>query len=646
MAGFDDLPPTNYDDEVEPGSRDYSIIQWCEARLAQGKAFVESSPGYDKIESALNAVFAEENADKASYAPSSKGTSKTRVNLIAKTAEDLTALLTDMRVFWDYSTYNPKYEKQTRLSNQGAESWFITRLIGLRIADLVRYYTVAGTGFLHMFYSRRLDDIMVDALDPRCVFPVEPLSYHTVQDALGVIIRTAKTPSWVKAEYGKDVAPDQGSAGVFGWLTRVIKAVKDGGPLTKRGEDKAIPGGVPTVFVNTMYLDDKRVNKKSTKVYMGDWDDGKPQNQWSYEVKPGQALYPFKRMIVWCTGHLLYDGPSPYWHAMFPVIKLTLNPWPKSWLGKAPLHDLLPLNVSMNGLLRVVDDHAAQIAQPAVIGDRNVSRAEMNKFDSRTPGAKIRTNMASGKGLQIVPPPPLDAGIWKHIEWIETMMQKLSGTADMSQMASLAQIPSADTVDTLMKAMTPGNRLRSRILEGFMVEFAQMYLFNQTEFDTLTKRVAKFGPSAATPEDFDYEPGTFIPDDVPDGEPGDVADMLDALQLDEPRPLYVRATEMLKSIAYKFKSGSLLNSAAMQDIMQDFMLAKMGYLSYFTLMEKLGKSNVFPPSLQVPDDELGRLALQQQLGIGMIANSQGRKASDSAPPSMQQGSNGPTITTS
>jgi hypothetical protein len=507
---------------------------------------------------------------------------------------------------------------------------------------------VAGTGYAHLYYSKRLNDMMVEAEDPRDVFPIEPISYHTLQDALGVIVRKPRTPNWVKAEYGKEVRPDIGVTGVVGWLSRSIASARNmlSGPLSKRNDtDSAIPS-TPTVFVNTMYLSDPRTNKTEKTVRMGNWDGDQPKTQWSYEVPPGQALYPFKRMVVWAGKVLLYDGPSPYWHGMFPLIKLTLNPWPKSWLGKAPLWDILTLNKSMNNLLRVVDDHAAQVAQPGVVADRNVSKAEMNKFNSRAPGYQIRTNLASGKGIQVINPPPLDQSLWQHIDWIEKMMQKLSGTADISQMAQLNQIPSDDTIDTIMKAMTPGIRLRSRILEGFMKEFAEQYLYSIAEFDTLTKRIAKFGPSAITKEDFDFDPHTFIPDDVPDGEPGDIASNLDALAVDGPRPLYERAKSMLQSFAFTFDPASLLNSAAQQDQMKYFMLSKMGYMSVFTLMDKLGIMNFAPPTLQVPNDELSRLQLQQQLGIGMIANAQGRKATDQAAPKLQEGGNGPTLTTS
>ena len=103
---------------------------------------------------------------------------------------------------------------------------------------------------------------------------------------------------------------------------------------------------------------------------------------------------------------------------------------------------------------------------------------------------------------------------------------------------------------------------------------------------------------------------------------------------------------MLMSFSCKFDPSSLLNSAAQQELMKYFMLAKMGYVSVFTLMDKMGMMNFAPPDLVVPPDEIGRLKLQQELGIGMVANAQGRKATDQAPPSMGENAAGPTIQTS
>lgn len=652
MADFYDLPPI-HSDEAEPGSLDFDIIEWCDERLRRGIQFVESQVGYDKIDHTLREMFSFERSTDASYIPTPRALSQTKANLIAKIAEDITAMLTDTRCFWNYTGENAKYQKVVELANKDARQWYENRLISLRIGDVIRIYTVAGTAYAHLYYSRRLNDMMVEAEDPRNVFPVDPMSYHTVQDCLGVITRRPRTPDWVREEFNKIVKPDVGGAGsFFGWLQRVIDGPGErGGPLSKKSKgDSPIPH-TPTVFVNTMYLKDSRTNKTGKVVRMGPWNKnsvGKnvPSTPWSYEVAPKMPLYPFGRMIVWGNRVLMHDGPSPYWHAKFPLIKFTLNPWPMSWLGKAPLWDCLPLQHSITGNLRVIDDHAAQVAQPALIGDRNVSRAEMNKANTRSPGMKVRTNTASGKGLQIVPPPPLDQIIWEIIKWCEEKMQKIAGTADPSTMASLAQIPSDDTIDTLMKAMTPGIRLRSRILEGCYTELAEMYLYCFAEFDSVIKRVAKFGPSAVTDQDFDYAPGNLIPDDIPDGDQGDIASQEDAMLLDYPRPLWSRAKALLQSISCRFDPSSLLNTAAQQDLMKYFLLAKMGYVSVFTLMEKMGITNFAPAGLTIPPDEISRLALQQQLGIGMVANAQGRKATDAQPPSMANTGNGPSIATS
>jgi hypothetical protein len=643
-----DLPPIN-PDQAKPGTNDYDIIRWCEARLQRGIKFLESQVGYDKIDSAIKEIFSYERLSPASYTPGPRSLSSTRANLVAKVAEDLVAMLTDTRCFWNYSTNNPRFEEQCRLANKIATRWYSDRLIDLRIGDVIRYWTVAGTGIAHIYYSSKINDMMLEAEDPRNVFPIDPLSYHSVQDCLGIITRRPRTPEWVKEEYDKVVLPESGgsTSGFFGWMQRLIDGPGErGGPLSKRSKgDQEIPH-TPTVFVNTMYLHDKRKNKTDHVVRMGKWEDDKPAFTWSYEVKPGEFLYPFNRMIVWGGGVLMYDGPAPYWHSKFPLIKYTLIPWPNSWFGKAPTWDTIPLNNSINLNLRVIDDHAAQVAQPALIGDRNVSKAEMNKANTRSPGMKIRTNMASGKGLTIVPPPPLDPIIWELIKWCEEKMKYMAGTADPASLAALAQMPSDDTIDTLMKAMTPGVRLRSRILEGCYKELAEMFLYCTMQFDSLPKRIAEFGPQAVTKEDFDYAPSNMIPDDVPDGGPGDAASMVAALGLMGQRPPYQRAKSMLAAIEFKFDPSSLLNTAAKQDLMQYFVMAKMGYVSVFTLMEKMGIMNFAPANLKVPVDEISRLQLQQMLGIGMIANAQGRKATDSESPSMGQNAAGPTIQTS
>lgn len=645
---FYDLPPSASPDEVEPGSRDEEIINWCEKRLTIGRDFIQGQVGYDRISQTIDEIFSNERQNSVSYIPTgTPSTSTTKANLVGKIGEDLTGLLTDVRPFWNYTTNNTRYTQQCTLSNKSAEEWYKRHNISQRMADIIRYYTVAGTGIGHLYYSRLLNDFYLDAEDPRNVYPIDPMDYTSFKRCRGAIVVRPRTPDWVREEYGKVVNPDDNGSGFFGWLRRVIDGPGSrGGPLSKRNPKDQVTPGHDVVLVKTLYLKDKRVNRSGKTLRWGPWKDNRPAATWAYECRPGMPLFPFGRLIVWGNRVLMYNDTAPYWHGEIPLLKVTLNPWPWSWFGKAPLWDTLPLQNSITNNLRVIDDHANQVAHPGVVADRNVSKAELNKFNSRKAGYKIKTNLASGKGIQVQIPPQLDPLIWEVVTWCVDMMGKMAGTFDPSAIASLAQMPSDDTIDTLMKAMTPSVRLRSRYLEGAYNELAEMYLYDSLQFDTLSKRVAKFGPEAVTAEDFDYDAGTMIPDDVPDGEPGDIASMESAWAMDNPRPMYSRARAMLASFSMYIDPASLLNTAHIQDLMMYFMLAKMGYVSVFTLMDKAGVKNFAPPTMQVPPDEISRLALQAQLGIGMMANAQGRKATDQSAPSMEVTGNGPTIATS
>ena len=71
-----------------------------------------------------------------------------------------------------------------------------------------------------------------------------------------------------------------------------------------------------------------------------------------------------------------------------------------------------------------------------------------------------------------------------------------------------------------------------------------------------------------------------------------------------------RAKSMLSGVVCKFDPDMrhlpLLNTAAQQDLMKYFLLAKMGYVSVFTIWDKMGIMNYRRPGAQRPEaDEIG-----------------------------------------
>jgi hypothetical protein len=619
-----------------------SKLAYLREKLTEGEAFLSAQPGYQQIVKSIDAIMSTDDTD--SFDPRN-ALSQTRTNRIAKIAEDLAAMMTDTKPTWDYSINNRKFEQHAQIYGKLATAWYQRRNIDMALADTIKYYVVGGTGYLYLYWDSEIGDINACALDPRNVVPIAPTRYDSLEHCQGVIVKHKVPISYIWDRYGvATTAESDGSA--ITWLNKLRDSTADVvSPIWKFHKGGRAEPDIPRVPTTTIYTAFLKDNRRNTREDLGDEFRNKPveigqfytdeatgerkaANNWSYIVQVGEALFPHRRMIVWVGNKELYDGPSYYWHAQFPIIKLTLNPWPWSWLGKAPCWDLLRLQTSLNRLLRVVDDHAAQVAQPGAILDKNnVSKSTKESLDTRRAGYKIFQNPLAGKGVQIVNPPPLDAAIPNQIAYINDEMEKLAGTTDISQLMNLKQLPQQSTVESIINTMTPGLRFRSRIMEAFMRQVAIQFAYNATEFYTLPYRVAILGPGGITQDDFDFDPGSLLPDYV---HPGDFKEGMitpDALQRG-PLPRYHRAQAFLLSLIYKVAPGSLLNSAQAERTLLYFQLWRAGAIDTITLLEQVNVPNIGIEKL--PDDVrtvLDRLQWCQQVGLMPNVNPAGRKAS-------------------
>lgn len=637
-------------DQAAPGS----VLGWCKEAVQEGQAFNKSQRGYSKIADCIDAIM----GDKADFR--STTLSSTTANHFAKTAEDLTAYLTDIRPFWEYTTRNKRYAQNAENYGKLSLHWWLCGGAAHKGADIaftdVIKYGLTGTGWAHQTYSDRWGDILLESEDPRDVLPIRPSSYDTIQDALGVAVRRERTVNYVRG------------LKMFEGKENLIQATRDGAVRdsmenTRAGKLMEWLGSpfrdrlfsnraareihrIPTLDLNTLYVDDRTRWEGSTTRYMGEWHTspqadckeceakGKhPLTNWSYKVEKGELLYPNKRMIVFTDSLVGYDGPSPYWHGMFPLSKLTLIPYPWSWLGKGALWDLLPLQRALDKLLRVCDDHFEKIARPDVIADKNsISDAFLKRIDTRKAGGKFRINALAGKGFDIKYPNPLPAEVTQAIQFYINEMSTLSGVQDMSSLMKLKQLPEADTVEAIMNSMTGATRLRSRVIESFMREFAHMLAFNFTQFYTLPMRLAILGESGMTFEDFDFDPGSILPDFVhsSDIDPLTGAPTTEAA-LRGPRPRADRAKEFIQNFSYNISSSSLLASSEVTNQMKYLQLARAGWMDIWTLFDILDIPNGGEPPVgakTIPE----RLKAQNDMGLGMNVNPAGRKASGQAPP--------------
>ena len=617
-----------------PRSNDQAVLDWVNLAVSEGQGFLRGQSGFSKIPEHIKAIMGDLYSD--TLQPTSR--SNIALNNTGKVALDLASSLTDIKPFWEYKTNNPKYELQAGMYQKRAALWWDSRLIDIKFCHSIKYAIAAGTGYSHIVYDPNIQDQNLIAEDPQDVYPIRPTGdFISVQDCFGVCIRRERTVNYLRAMYPAKAnmiqADRDGSAAGLAAPSAATVDTRSGflsnlfGGIAGRGSQNNFRIPVSDAF--TVYVKDDSQNLTGERVLMG--EAGK---NWSYWVAPGEPLYPRGRAIVATRTALLYDGPNIYFHGLFPIPKLTLDPWPFSWLGKAPIRDLMPLQYEIDRTARGIADLLQKNWKPDAIGDsRNISKAAMDKLDTRAAGLRLRTNPVAGEGMKLQYPEL--AGLPHAMAWItylDTKMKELSGTQELTSLVQMGQIPSSETIERMIESFSPAIRLRSRVMEAFLREFAMITLSNFMQFDTVAMRTAMLGPKGLTMEDADYDPGNPIPDMLNEGKQG--AD-------GNPLPLHERARAFLRNFTYEIAPGSLLAASEITDKMMYLQLSRMNMVDPITVLEKLGINNIGAPP-EAGDTIMSRLqwfAQQQsmQMPVGPAgATSQqphsGRKASAQAMP--------------
>jgi hypothetical protein len=635
---------------------EHNILGFITEAVQEGEAFLRAQPGYDKIDKTRKAI----HSTKSNVlGPGSGGI---EANHVAKAGIQLVAGLTDTRPFWEYRTFNPNYKKQTHILGKLSLNLWLQRQWDMRWADLMRGCCTSGTSYAHQTWNSRIQDLDLHAEDCRDVLPIRPDDFHSIQSAFGVILRRERTVNYMKSQYPPEFwpyfTPDRDGSITNNENTRYARLMdRLGSPFRDvlfKGKKTAreLPR-IPTLDEFTVYLDDIRINKTREVMYMGDWhlrpEPDCPQcqvrtphalNNWSYEVKPGEKVYPNKRCIVATNNKVLYDNTSIYWHGLYPMSKLTLEPWDDTFIGKGLLWDTLPMQKFLDRLLKVLDTHYQKWQQPDLFADKNsTSISDFNKINTGRPGLKMRYNPVAGRGPELRYPDALPGYFFDTIKFAIEEIGSLSGARDVSGILNLNQLPSSSSVERLMEAMTPEIRLRSKILEAFSREFATITAYNLAQFYTVSMRMTILGPDGVSLEDFDYDPGVLIPDYVHADDFDERGKPTIAAMARGPLPRYNRAKEFLRQFSMHIAPGSLLNASEITMKLLFLQLARAGWVDIWTLLDKLGVPNVGKPP-EGANTITERLQKQNEMGLGMQESAAGRKASGQEMPRLKVSESG------
>lgn len=639
VGNFNPLEPDG--NSVPAGGQEYEqdLLNWLADAIQEGENIIKDEPSYGDIDRHISYIMGDQaNKERPS------GLANCPDNRLKTILNQTVAALTDIHPLFGFKTYNSAFKDQEDILVKLSQAWWINTFADLKLADVIKFAAGVGTGYCEVAWDSKAGggagDIVLRPLDPRDVLPIRPQLTGSVQDWEGVIIRTAKTPSELKQRFpdkAHRIVPDNQPtlyARTWSRARKLYSMVLSPSAVDTVNNSNAhgTPRRMTTTDVYTIYIKDNRLSIDNQPRIMGD-----PNTSWSYTVYPvgwdqipdglntdgtpkvrkakieDSKLYPRGRMIIATKKAVLYDGPNPYWHGMFPVAKLCLDPWPWTLLGLGLVHDIIPIQDALNETINGILDHVRKLLRPAVVADKKAVAASVwERIDSRVPGIKIKTNPTAGKGVEFVSPEPLPNYTFEVLQFLTQEMDYHAGTANLSALAQLSQVPGENTIEKMQEALSPVLRLKGRLLEFFLREVGEMVKANFFQFYNLPRRVSILGDIGIAFNDFDFDPGTMIP----------AMSMQDegyTQELDKSRPRADRAQWFHKNFTFTITPNSLLAISQMTRKLMYMQLRSMQppLVDKWTLWEVLEVPNGGTP----PNGEntIDKRLIAEQMEMAQIA---------------------------
>lgn len=658
-GGSNQLPsqgsPAYSDDYTTPEeSYEEGTLNWIAQNLAEGESIIKDEPAYDEIDKAISYIMGDQFDQKRP-----NELSNTPDNRLKNILNQTVAALTDIHPLFGFKTANPAFKTQEEILVKLSQAWWVNNFCDLKLADVIKYAAGVGTGYCEVAWDSSAQqgagDIVLRAIDPRDVIPIRPQISGSIQDWAGVIIRTAKSPDELKTRFPdkahRITADNQPSIIARTWTRarKVMSAIITPSAVDVLNSSAArnVPKKMATTDVFTVYVKDRRLYIGEQPRIMGD-----PNATWSYTVYPvnypsvpdgvddsGQPkyrkaqlqdskLYPRGRMIIATRKCVLYDGPNPYWHGMFPVAKMSLDPWPWSLLGVGLIHDIMPIQDAMNETLNGIMDHIRKLLRPAIVADKkSVAASIWERMDTRLPGMKLRTNQAMGKGVEFISPEALPNYTFDVLKFLASEMDFHAGVANLQALTQLQQIPGDDTIEKMQEALSPVLRLKGRLLEYFLREVGEMVKSNFFQFYNMPRRVSLLGDTGIDFHDFDFDPGTLVPSFSTEDENY-------MPKLDKSRPRAERAQWHHKNFTFTITPNSLLAISQISRKLMYMQLRSMGLVDRWTLWDVLEIPNGGNPPGNATTIQ-DRLLAEMMMMMGP-PSPEGRPPTFQSSPSLQQ----------
>lgn len=551
-------------------AQDSHKIAWLQRSVGTGMEWLRSQSAGEGYEQTIALM-----ANRIS-AMMPKKLSKIKLNRLKRDLREIISTLTNLNPRWNYTASPPELQEQVGILNKRLQSWWTTSFIDRALKKALQH-GICGAGYISPVWGKSpYNSTDQNDIVPRVfgtfdfILDQIPLDGDYQKAYIGHIRDTmpfnlACSTFSFSARY---LTPDRNlrasTAGGMGrlasrWAGTLMGALGIGG-FGGLQSTMAPLSAFPELDVYYSYIADDTINQSGRTMHVNELMRGTELRMldatgttWDYTIpslgspipigtfhhdptdpnadEQGMApdtrpatmedakLYPLRRLIIWTSHCLIYDGPSFWWHGKIPIVKFSLDQGPFEYLGYNVAMELMSVNEAINTLTRgFIDCLELKLDPPTTHHEKEISRKAMESVNLRVPGTKIPK---SG----FIPDPIASVFPYQHYEpsqqtmpmlqFLQQAMDYQVGVQDLSAVAKLQQVPSAETVDKLLQAAGPLTQDYAREMERSLTELAMLAMWCWLQFDTLKRRLEIIGPDGVTKEDVDYDPARLTPGDVP-----------------------------------------------------------------------------------------------------------------------------------
>lgn len=242
---------------------------------------------------------------------------------------------------------------------------------------------------------------------------------------------------------------------------------------------------------------------KGKPKYMSDEDkqifNDLAKEKLSEGLDPSEALAKAKGQMegVHClyvtTGKVFLEHKSyVYDHGQYPIVARTIFPEENNPWGKGYMRDMISSQTMLNRLVELAADVIGKMGNSVIVYGAGAGLSESlkqiwRKLRSKAGGMLPVTDVTQVKELQGVPPNP---GIMEYIQFLLSMMQKISGMYDSANGASNPNVTSGRQSEALISAAQGRLSMAAELIEDAVQEVIEQYIALCAQFYT-TERVAR-----------------------------------------------------------------------------------------------------------------------------------------------------------